>query len=673
MNQSRERKVLLIGWDAADWEMIDPLLQSGQMPALAQLLEGGVRGNLATIQPVLSPMLWTSIATGKRADKHGICGFTEPLPDGTGIGPVRSTSRRCKAIWNILSQNGLKSNIVGWFATDPPEPINGVMVTDQFLVKPEARINNTVHPPELGSSFAALRVLPDSLMAEDLQAFIPRLEELDLKADDRPLKLARRLAKAASVQTVATSLIQSEPWNLMAVYFDAVDQFGHEFMSYHPPRMKGITERDYEFYQHVMAGCYRFHDMMLHALLQYIDEQTNVILVSDHGYECGHRRLPPEDARKNPEGCHRSFGIACLKGPDIKENERLYGATILDVTPTILALLGLPVGGDMDGRPWLEVFRKEVKLQRIFSWEGVGDHKAGLHNSESRQDPAEAAQAVAQLVELGYIAPPGKDVQETIQNTIRSNKTSLVRALIETPRMAQAVPLLRELMAEKKDDEWCLLTLARCLLALGQLEEARALLEAASPEAQHSPQVQLMLADLALAEGNKAQALSHVEAANVDGVSHHLLFNQIGRAFLQFQRWQDAADAFRKSLETEPDNPAALDGLASVHLAKEEWESAVEKSLEAVGLVHFYPEAHFHLAVGLERSGRPREAIAAYETALGLGFQPALLHRHLAELFKPIDIQKAAEHERAFIRLARQPVYQADFKSTLPEADPPKP
>ena len=139
MNQSRERKVLLIGWDSADWEMIDPLLQSGQMPALARLLKGGVRGNLATIQPVLSPMLWTSIATGKRADKHGICGFTEPLPDGTGIVPVRSTSRKCKAIWNILSQNGLKSNIVGWFATDPPEPINGVMITDQFLVAPESQ------------------------------------------------------------------------------------------------------------------------------------------------------------------------------------------------------------------------------------------------------------------------------------------------------------------------------------------------------------------------------------------------------------------------------------------------------------------------------------------------------------------------------------------------------
>ncbi len=330
--------------------------------------------------------------------------------------------------------------------------------------------------------------------------------------------------------------------------------------------------------------------------------------------------------RRRPSGTRRgataTFGIACLKGPDIKENERLYGATILDVTPTILALLGLPVGGDMDGRPWLEVFRQEVKLERIFGWEGLGDDKAGLHRSEARQDPAEAAEAINQLIELGYIAAPGKDVQETIRNTIRCNKVSLVRALIETPRMAQAVPLLRELIAEQKEDEWCVLTLARCQLDLGQLKEARALLEAASPEAQGSAQVQLMLADLAFAEGNKAQALSHVEAASANGVVHHLLCNQVGRAFLQLERWQEAADAFRRSLETEPDNPVALDGLAAVHLAQGEWERAVEKSLEAVGLVHFYPEAHFHLAVGLERFGKIREAIAAYETALGLGFQP---------------------------------------------------
>jgi predicted AlkP superfamily phosphohydrolase/phosphomutase/tetratricopeptide (TPR) repeat protein len=673
MSQSHRRKVLLIGWDAADWEMINPLLQSGQMPALAQLLNGGVRGNLVTIQPVLSPMLWTSIATGKRADKHGIFGFTEPLSDGTGIGPVRSTSRKCKAIWNILSQNGLRSNIVGWFASDPPEPIDGVMVTDRFLVTPKGSMANSVYPSALASSLAELRVAPDSLMAEDLLAFIPRLKELDLKFDDRPLKLARRLAKAASVQAIATALIQSEPWDLMAVYFDAIDQFGHEFMSYHPPRMQGITEKDFELYQHVMTGCYRFHDMMLHVLLQYIDEQTNVILVSDHGYECGHRRPSLEEAKKNPEGCHRSFGVACLKGTDVKKNERLYGATILDVTPTILTLLGLPVGGDMDGRPWVEVLREQVKVERIFSWEGVGDSAARMHTSEARQDPAEAAEAIAQLVELGYIAPPSKDTQETIRSTIRCNKISLVRALIDTPRMAQAVPLLQELISQQTDDEWCILTLARSYLSLRKLKEIRPLLETLSPKLQHSAQVQLMLAELALAEGNKPQAISHVEAASANGILHDRLFNQIGRAFLQVERWQEAGDCFRKSLETEPDNPVALDGLASIHLAEGEWENAVEKSLEAVGLVHFFPEAHFHLAVGLERCGQTREAIAAYETALGLGYWPAGLHRHLVELYRPIDAEKSNQHKLACIRLARPTIYHADFKSKLADEPPPNP
>ena len=427
MAQTPGKKILVIGWDAADWEMIDPLLESGQMPALARLIKGGVRGNLATLQPVLSPMLWTSIATGKRADKHGICGFTEPLPDASGIGPVQSTSRKCKAIWNILGQNDLKSNVVGWFATNPAEPINGVMVTDQFL-RPPLKGNvpdlvapETVYPPKYAEPAAALRVSAESLTAGDLLPFIPRLAEIDLKEDKRPVKLARRLARAASVQNVATALIQSEPWNLMCVYYDAIDQFGHEFMPYHPPRMKGVSERDFELYQEVMRGCYRFHDMMLHSLLQYVDAGTTVMLMSDHGYECGHRRPSLNDSKEDPEGCHRPFGVVCLNGPGIKKNERLFGASILDVTPTILSLFGLPIGSDMDGRPWLEALETPVKPERIFSWEGVGDDRAGLHTEAVRQDPAQAAQAIEQLVELGYIAAPGEDVRDRKSTRLNSS------------------------------------------------------------------------------------------------------------------------------------------------------------------------------------------------------------------------------------------------------------
>ena len=108
MDRRLAKKVLLIGWDAADWKIINPLLDAGLMPALESLINKGVMGDIATLDPVLSPILWTSIATGKTGDKHGILNFVEPIPDKMELRPVTSTSRKCKALWNILSQNNLK-------------------------------------------------------------------------------------------------------------------------------------------------------------------------------------------------------------------------------------------------------------------------------------------------------------------------------------------------------------------------------------------------------------------------------------------------------------------------------------------------------------------------------------------------------------------------------------
>ena len=75
-----KKKLLLIGWDAADWDVISPLMDAGKMPNIRRLVENGVMGNMATLYPLLSPMLWTSIATGKRPYKHGIYGFSEICP-----------------------------------------------------------------------------------------------------------------------------------------------------------------------------------------------------------------------------------------------------------------------------------------------------------------------------------------------------------------------------------------------------------------------------------------------------------------------------------------------------------------------------------------------------------------------------------------------------------------
>ena len=126
------RRVLLVGWDAADWKVIQPLLDAGHMPNLARLVERGVMGNLATLQPMLSPMLWTSIATGKRPYKHGVHGFSEVAPETGDVRPVSSLSRTTKAVWNILHQQGKTCHVVGWWPSHPAEPLRGAMVSDLF-------------------------------------------------------------------------------------------------------------------------------------------------------------------------------------------------------------------------------------------------------------------------------------------------------------------------------------------------------------------------------------------------------------------------------------------------------------------------------------------------------------------------------------------------------------
>ena len=143
-----KQKVIVLGWDAADWKVIFPLIEQGKMPNMKIFLEKGVHGKIKTLDPPLSPMLWTSIATGVRADKHGISGFIEPTPDGERLRPVTSTSRRVKAIWNILNQEGYKSNVVAWWPTNPVEPINGVMVSNLFQIASKSIEEPWISPPE---------------------------------------------------------------------------------------------------------------------------------------------------------------------------------------------------------------------------------------------------------------------------------------------------------------------------------------------------------------------------------------------------------------------------------------------------------------------------------------------------------------------------------------------
>src|SRR5690606_22821361 len=274
MKNKKKPKVLLIGWDAADWKVIHPLMDAGKMPALEKLVNKGVSGNIATLEPVLSPMLWSSIATGKLADKHGIHGFTEPDPNTGHIRPVSGASRKAKAVWNILSHQNFNSNVIGWWPSHPAEPIKGVCVSNLYqratadFGKPWPMLKGCVHPEELSKQFMQLRIHPAELTAAHVLPFIPLLEKINQEKDKRLATFLKLLADTATIQSAVTWSMENTDWDFTAVYFDGVDHFSHAFMKYHPPRLPGISEKDFEIYKDVVNSAYIFHDMLLERLVE---------------------------------------------------------------------------------------------------------------------------------------------------------------------------------------------------------------------------------------------------------------------------------------------------------------------------------------------------------------------------------------------------------------------
>lgn len=647
MTQRLAKRVLLVGWDAADWRFILPLIEQGAMPTLERLMRDGVWGQLASIQPMLSPMLWTSIATGKRPHRHGIFGFVEPAPDASDVRPVSSASRRCPAVWNMLARRGLRSVVVGWYASHPAERIAGACVSnlvDQSVgPSPDdwPMPADAVHPPELAPAIAALRVHPHELTGD---ALAPFLTPVALGRDPRSLRrlpaLRRLLAQTSTVHAIATHLIGSQAWDLAAVYYEGIDRFGHEFMPFHPPRMDAVSPDEFACYADAMAACYRFHDMMLQALLQYGGDELTTVLVSDHGYyHDGQRPARPFDA--SPVDWHRPLGVACLHGPGVRQGQRLFGGTVLDVTPTVLRLLGLPVGQDMDGRPWVEAFDQPVEADRILSWDEPGGPAA------DGADPEAARQTLRHLADLGYVRLDAS-AQQRVEDAIVAARLNEALSLCDASLPREALPLLRDLHARRPDDEQVALHLALATAASGDAVSARAQAERLLELAHPPPQALLLLGSIELSAGRLDAAAGHLRRAEQLDPRRPAVLLQIAELHLRRRQWDDAERALQAALALDGDCALAFDGLARVALAREQPQDAVDFALLAVERAHFLPRAHLRLGLALAAIGNLEQAVAALRVCLKQAPNHREAHERIAELYHRLgDAGSAVRHELA--------------------------
>jgi hypothetical protein len=357
-------RVLIIGFDGAGWNFMDPLLAQGRLPHFQSMMDRGAWGTLETVRPTKSSVIWTSIATGKTMAKHGIVDWTFAKENNIQL-PYTQGERRAKAFWNILSDRGRSVGVVNWFVSYPPEKVKGFMVTEPIrnLGRALAGQIEFTYPPELGAELAfAEQKQPRKLVAQE---HLPPFA--DLNPNGRLSgQFPRFVCQDKTVELAGLRLLETKPVEVFGIYFHLIDVTSH-FGSYFMDQAlleKGVKEQkklgrvsdatrkeiDTAYSLQVLAPVYEFTDRILGKYLEQAKPETTVIVCSDHSFYF-------QGGGYNHYGTWEiPHGIILMLGPQVRKGYHLEKAHIYDILPTALHLVGLPVGEDMDGKVLLEAF-----------------------------------------------------------------------------------------------------------------------------------------------------------------------------------------------------------------------------------------------------------------------------------------------------------------------------
>ncbi|MBU1131696.1 alkaline phosphatase family protein [Patescibacteria group bacterium] len=274
-------KVLILGIDAATWDIITPMLERGRLPNIAKLMREGVVATPETQNPTISPAIWTTIATGKFTDKHGIRNFLD-TSENYEYQFVGSENRTAKALWNILSDKGDKIGLFSYWATWPPEKINGYVVTDMALIDSEKGIS----PSDLrgGMITNSIRALGINPFGDGFKLEFPEPKDQN---DENFFEAAKSVLGKLDKLFNSNSLYlfdKEKPDVLMQIN-GTVDASQHLFLKflwpekYPYPVASELTMK----YGDYINELYESQDALVGEYLKRSGPDTNIIVLSDHG------------------------------------------------------------------------------------------------------------------------------------------------------------------------------------------------------------------------------------------------------------------------------------------------------------------------------------------------------------------------------------------------------
>jgi hypothetical protein len=395
-----------------------------RLPAISRLIRDGACGPLGTFDPNESPSLWTTAVTGKRPEEHGVPGFFVSYPGREEPALANSTLRKTRALWNMVGQSGDDQVVfVSWWVTWPAEEVNGVMVSDHasrasremlatsgYLKDEDLEQHEDdqglTYPHQLMSEIQPLMLPPASVTAEMISEYadlLPadrrRVGSIERMNREELSLLKFKLAAYRGNEDVSRHLYTTRNPRLFGVYFDLVDAMEHYFWRWMEPELflHAPAERVAVFGE-TLERVYALQDQTIHRLHELADENTVIIILSDHG----HRpvRLASDEGKS---GGHSAAdpGIIIMSGGPIRAGSVIEGATLLDITPTVLYLLGYPVARDMPGRVLTEAFESSYMaahpIELIDTYEGEARAVDQVFSS------AEDERIGEELRALGYI------------------------------------------------------------------------------------------------------------------------------------------------------------------------------------------------------------------------------------------------------------------------------
>ena len=409
-------QVVVLGFDGANWPTMDPLIAAGKLPFIAQLKKEGAWAYFRTDKPTKSSVVWTSIATGKTMVKHGILDFTYMKENNIQV-PYSNVEKREPSLWQMLDRFGMRSVVVNWFVTYPPDQFNGVMVSDRFrqiIIKKPEFANGFVDTIMPTMDFYRLK----QVIRRDYGRTIKRIGMPDFPEAYQKVHPGKDFKKSftlgnsrtfvmqdALVEDLTDKLFKTKQADLYMTYFRLPDITQHfalnmfedsyiQEMFGEPPGRFPTPEQQQEITARISQFLEPVYVYMDRLLQKYMSDpkfkDAYFFVMSDHGFSLypggyNHYDLPSE--------MEAPPGILLVKGPAVKPGRTT--ASIYDIAPSVLYLFGLPLDKNMDGKPLRDIFKLSRKIKTTTYM--LDRSKKGIARKDSDRDTLEELKA------LGYI------------------------------------------------------------------------------------------------------------------------------------------------------------------------------------------------------------------------------------------------------------------------------